>query len=244
MAGGFNLMEAIWQSGLIVKFVLLLLIALMIVTWSLVILYFKYFKEVRLADEDYKKLFDVGQASGDINTLEGIFQQTNKYPKSSFAFIFQEVYLSLIKLNDKLVANGKGDIFENIHQLKSDYLERSVHKSIAEFILQLDRYRGYLATISNISPFVGLFGTVWGIIHAFGGLANGAGSIESVAPGIAEALVTTAIGIGASIPASWFYNYFSLQMNRQKTRMNNFSLDVQNQLDRIFLSYKKNDKSS
>jgi len=234
----FSVLEAIWQSSLIVKGVLGLLIILMVVTWALVFYYWKYYKEVERADEEYRKLFEILQITN-VNQLENIFQQSVKYTKSSFCAIFQEVYSSLIKLNDCLVASGKGDFLKNSKQLDSSYIERSLDRGSQEFILHLDKYRGYLATISNISPFVGLFGTVWGIIHSFGAIAQGGGSIEAVAPGIAEALVTTAVGIGASIPASWFFNYFHSQLVRQKMRMHNFSLEIHNQFVRVLMSHKE-----
>ena len=92
-------------------------------------------------------------------------------------------------------------------------IERSLESSISECSLLLRKFNSTLASISSIAPFVGLFGTVWGIINSFQGLAGGGGSIQAVAPGIAEALVATAIGLAAAIPANWFFNKFTSSLN-------------------------------
>jgi biopolymer transport protein TolQ len=92
-----------------------------------------------------------------------------------------------------------------------------------------------LATIGAITPFVGLFGTVWGIIDAFSGLSTGGGSIEAVAPGIAEALVATAVGLAAAIPAVWFYNHFNNQITRINSQMESFSQEFLNLIERSIL---------
>ena len=92
-----------------------------------------------------------------------------------------------------------------------------------------------LGTIASLAPFVGLFGTVWGIIDAFSGLAGGGGSIEAVAPGIAEALVATAVGLAAAIPAVWFFNVFNNQIARINSQMESFSQDFLNLIERTIL---------
>ena len=92
-----------------------------------------------------------------------------------------------------------------------------------------------LASIGSISPFIGLFGTVWGIIDAFSGLSMGGGSIEAVAPGIAEALVATAVGLAAAIPAVWFFNIFNNRIARINSQMESFSQDFLNLIERSIL---------
>ena len=93
----------------------------------------------------------------------------------------------------------------------------------------------WLATVAAISPFVGLLGTVWGIIDAFGALGfEGAASLRAVGPGIAEALFTTALGLFAAIPAAIFYNYFSSQIREMGARMDEFMLEFMNLAERSF----------
>jgi biopolymer transport protein TolQ len=93
----------------------------------------------------------------------------------------------------------------------------------------------WLATTASVTPFIGLFGTVWGIIDAFQGLAMaGSASLRAVAPGIAEALVTTAMGLAAAIPAAIFYNYFGHVIREMGARMEDFALEFMNVADRSF----------
>ena len=88
-----------------------------------------------------------------------------------------------------------------------------------------------------MSPFIGLFGTVWGIVHSFAALSSGGGSLELIGPGIAEALVATAVGIGTSIPASWFYNIYTAKLSRFKIKLQNFGYEVINLMSRLVTTY-------
>ena len=98
--------------------------------------------------------------------------------------------------------------------------------------LKLERSLSTLASIGSITPFIGLFGTVWGIIDSFQGLSKGGGAIESVAPGIAEALVATAVGLGAAIPAVWFFNHFSSRVTEFNSEMESFGQELLNLTER------------
>jgi biopolymer transport protein ExbB/TolQ len=235
----FSLLEAILGASLIVKGVLLLLIIMLIIVIAIILQIRKYTRDVNDHDNDYRKIFELAQSS-DLQHLESIYQHSIKYRKSSLAYLYAEVYSSLIKFNEQLMQQNKGDLFENAGLVGEEYIARSLQKASAQFLTEFDRYRPYLAAMANISPFVGLFGTVLGIINAFGALASGAGGgIEVVAPGIAEALFTTAVGIGVSIPASWFFNYFTIQLQQKKSQMNNFSLEVENMFQRTFAIHSK-----
>jgi biopolymer transport protein TolQ len=108
-------------------------------------------------------------------------------------------------------------------------LERSLQLGISEEMARLERSMNWLATIATITPFIGLFGTVWGIIDAFNALgAAGSASLRAVAPGIADALIATALGLTAAIPAAIFYNYFGYVLKELGTRMEDFSLEFLN----------------
>ncbi|OFZ74011.1 MAG: hypothetical protein A2451_09020 [Bdellovibrionales bacterium RIFOXYC2_FULL_39_8] len=93
-----------------------------------------------------------------------------------------------------------------------------------------------LASVGSVSPFIGLFGTVWGIINSFTGLAGGGATLDVVAPGIAEALVATAAGLAAAIPAVWFYNYFLNQNAKANVQMESFGQDFLNVIERSLIS--------
>jgi biopolymer transport protein TolQ len=112
-------------------------------------------------------------------------------------------------------------------------LERSLQIGIGEEIAKLERNMNWLATVASVSPFVGLFGTVWGIIDAFQALGvSGSVSLRVVAPGIAHALVATAAGLAAAIPAAVFFNHFGHVVKEIGTRMEDFSLEFLNQAEK------------
>ena len=114
-------------------------------------------------------------------------------------------------------------------------IERSLQLGISEEVTKLEVNMNWLATVASVSPFIGLFGTVWGIIDAFQGLGTaGSASLRAVAPGISEALVTTAIGLAAAIPAAIFYNVFGTRIKELGTRMEDFAIEFQNFADRDF----------
>lgn len=114
-------------------------------------------------------------------------------------------------------------------------LERSLQLGISAELAKLERNMNWLATTASVTPFIGLFGTVWGIIDAFQALGlAGSASLRAVAPGIAHALVATAMGLAAAIPAAIFYNHFGHVLREMGARMDDFSLEFMNFTERIF----------
>lgn len=134
---------------------------------------------------------------------------------------------------------GYGEVERQIKQrgglVNRPAIERSLQLGISEEITKFERNMNWLATVASVSPFIGLFGTVWGIMDAFLGLGNaGSASLRAVAPGIAEALVTTALGLVAAIPAAIFYNMFGSNVRELGTRMEDFAIEFQNLAERDF----------
>jgi biopolymer transport protein TolQ len=134
---------------------------------------------------------------------------------------------------------GYGEIERQVKQrgklINAPAVERSLQLGISEEVAKLEMNMNWLATIASVSPFIGLFGTVWGIIDAFQGLGNaGSASLRAVAPGISEALVTTAVGLFAAIPAAIFYNLFGARIKELGTRMEDFAIEFQNFAERDF----------
>ena len=114
-----------------------------------------------------------------------------------------------------------------------DNVERAMRKSANEEIALMETYLPFLATTGSATPFIGLFGTVWGIMNAFSGIATtGSASLATVAPGIAEALIATAAGLAAAIPSVMAYNYFVNQVRVVATRIDSFSIEFVNFLER------------
>ena len=134
---------------------------------------------------------------------------------------------------------GYGEIERQIKHrgalVNKEAVERSLQLGISEEVTKLEMNMNWLATIASVSPFIGLFGTVWGIIDAFEGLGTaGSASLRAVAPGISEALVTTAIGLAAAIPAAIFYNVYGARIKEMGTRMEDFAMEFQNFAERDF----------
>ena len=134
---------------------------------------------------------------------------------------------------------GYGEIERQLKQrgsiVNKPSIERSLQLGISEEVTKLEMNMNWLATVATVSPFIGLFGTVWGIIDAFQGLGNaGSASLRAVAPGISEALITTAIGLAAAIPAAIFYNVFGTRIKEIGTRMEDFAIEFQNMAERDF----------
>jgi biopolymer transport protein TolQ len=134
---------------------------------------------------------------------------------------------------------GYGEVERQIKQrgglVNKPSIERSLQLGISEEVTKLERNMNWLATVASVSPFIGLFGTVWGIMDAFLGLGNaGSASLRAVAPGIAESLITTALGLVAAIPAAIFYNVYGTSVREMGTRMEDFSIEFQNLAERDF----------
>lgn len=134
---------------------------------------------------------------------------------------------------------GYGEVERQIKQrgalVNKPAIERSLQLGISEEITKLEQNMNWLATVASVSPFIGLFGTVWGIIDAFQGLANaGSTTLRAVGPGISEALFTTAIGLAAAIPAAIFYNIYGTRIKEMGTRMEDFAIEFQNLAERDF----------
>jgi biopolymer transport protein TolQ len=134
---------------------------------------------------------------------------------------------------------GYGEVERQVKQrgalVNNAAIERSLQLGVSEEVTKLERNMNWLATVASVSPFIGLFGTVWGIMDAFMGLGTaGSASLRAVAPGIAEALVTTALGLVAAIPAAIFYNVFGTSLREIGTRMEDFAIEFQNLAERDF----------
>jgi biopolymer transport protein TolQ len=128
--------------------------------------------------------------------------------------------------------NGEAPVLSGL-----DNLQRSLRKAVDLEISRLESRLTFLATVGSVGPFVGLFGTVWGIMVAFQQIGvQGSASLATVAPGIAEALIATAVGLACAIPAVMGYNYYIHKVKSMRTQMENFAGDFLNIVKRNFLS--------
>lgn len=227
MGHELNILQIILHSGIVVKIVLLILIVCSILSWAIVIQKIQLFKKFEKANRNFLNIYN------ESDDLEEIILKSKDFSESpfkmSYEYCFREFHYLMANLN-----KGKGvkDFYEN---LGVSFLDRPAKRAMIESQMRYETLLSTLASIGSVAPFIGLFGTVWGIINAFQGLSSGSASLDVVAPGIAEALVATAVGLAAAIPAVWCYNYLSGQVNKYMAQLESFIQDIMGRIDRDFV---------
>ncbi|MBN1365120.1 MAG: protein TolQ [Syntrophaceae bacterium] len=227
LSGNFNgsLLNMIMDAGLMVKFVLLILFIFSVVSWAIIFIKYRYYRKIQKENEAFND--DYLRSS----KLSDILPAAKKYSFSTTAEVFRVGYAELTQTSKSVgeVSQERDEI--NLSSL--DNLERSMHKASSTEMTKLESALGFLATTGSASPFIGLFGTVWGIMDTFKGIgARGTATLAVVAPGISEALIATAAGLAAAIPAVIFYNYFLNQSKDMVQEMENFASEFLNIVDR------------
>jgi|TARA_Y100001933_G_scaffold258607_1_gene306896 biopolymer transport protein TolQ len=220
----FSWWEMLTSSGPLGIAVLLILVAMSVGCWGIII---AKFLQLRRA-ENQNKIFL--QTFWNSNDLESVYRVSTEMDSSPVAQIFKAGYAELHRnrggeSTDSFIGQMGG--FENI--------ERALHRGAVAQVTELEKLNPFLATTGATAPFIGLFGTVIGIIRAFHQIGlSGSANLATVAPGISEALVVTAAGLAAAIPAVIAYNYFLALIRRQKAEMESFSNDLLNIIKRHF----------
>ncbi len=216
--------QHILLSGPIVKLVLLMLVAFSVVSWAIIFLKFRLFKGIERNQSRFVQAFSEGKS------LSALYDEAEKSARTPMIEVFRTGYLELSRIQRSRASDpaaGRGG------PLPLENVERAMRKSANEEISQMEAYLPFLATTGSATPFVGLFGTVWGIMNAFSGIAQtGSATLATVAPGIAEALIATAAGLAAAIPATMAYNYFVNRVRVISTRIDSFSIEFINFLER------------
>ncbi|MGZ3722519.1 MAG: protein TolQ [Bdellovibrionales bacterium] len=228
VATNTNAMHAIATASPVVQLTLLILISMSVISWAIMVQKRKQFKAVENGNLPFEEKF--WKAS----SLEDVFEHLAEYPESNLAGVFRLGYLELRKIAESGLAtvspSGDAPSLSGI-----DNLQRSLRKAIDIEIGRLENRLTFLATVGSVGPFVGLFGTVWGIMSSFQRIGTtGMASLAVVAPGIAEALIATGVGLAAAIPASIAYNMFVTRIKKQELDLNNFSSDFLNLAKRNF----------
>ncbi len=204
-----------WQADLIVKAVMLMLAGASVWSWAIIIDKWITFKSINNKAGKFETSFWSGEA------LEKLYKRISGKPADPMARTFCSG-MNEWKLTVENNANFDGDLRAGLQQR----IDRAMATSISREISMLERYMTFLATVGSTAPFVGLFGTVWGIMNAFSAIAGSQNtSLAVVAPGIAEALFATAIGLVAAIPAVVAYNKFSTDLGRYQDRLDAFSAE-------------------
>lgn len=219
---GVNLLEVVRHGGTVAKTVLLILACFSVLSWVVIFQKALLLGRSRKVTERFRGLF---RRSTDWRELKGA---SADYELSPLLGLFSAGY-SEVTYQLRGGTGGKAQI------RSMEAVERSLQRATVVEMGRMERYMGILATIAAVSPFVGLFGTVWGIIDAFRGIgATGNASLATVAPGISEALVATAIGLVAAIPALMAYNFFQGQIKQWQTELDDFALEFISLSERNF----------
>ncbi len=198
--------------------VIVILVLFSLLSWTIVISKSGIFSRASRANKNFLRAFRKA------SNLQAVAMASEQFSAAPLVAVFDF---------------GYGEIERQMKQrgsvVNKPAVERSLQLGISEEVTKLEMNMSWLATVASVSPFIGLFGTVWGIIDAFASLSTaGSASLRAVGPGISEALITTAIGLAAAIPAAIFYNVFGARIKELGTRMEDFAIEFQNFADRDF----------
>lgn len=217
-----SILEMILASSPIVQGVLIMLVVMSVWTWGIVIYKYKAMKRARLESERFEEVF------WNSKNLAEIGEVAKELSESPVAQVFVAGHHELTAVLGSKNLHTEHGALENI--------DRALRKAKMDEVTRLETGTTMLATTASAAPFIGLFGTVWGIMNAFIGLSQvKSSSIQAVAPGISEALIATAIGLAAAIPAAIFYNVFMQQLRVMSRTMDSFSAEFLNIARRHFL---------
>lgn len=229
-----SLFSMILNAGLMVQFVLLLLLFFSVVSWAIIFMKYRSMKKVKRENDLF---LDVYMKS---NKLSDIFPESKKYKHSSIAEVFQAGYAELVKITKVMrgspTMKETDEALPNLEMKGIDNVERALNRACSAEASKLESTLSFLATTGSASPFIGLFGTVWGIMDTFRGIGTrGSATLAVVAPGISEALIATAAGLAAAIPAVIFYNYYLNKVKDMSGEMDNFASEVLNIIERYYV---------
>jgi biopolymer transport protein TolQ len=230
-AGGLSVVELLLGTGPVVQAVILILLAFSVGSWGVIIYKIVQTSRARRESDRFTQIF------WESKNLAAIHNASIGLVHSPVAQVFRAGYQELLQLTRaKRQAVGGEDRFTTDFG-GIENVTRAMKRQQNVELTKLEYGLTFLATTGSTSPFIGLFGTVWGIMTAFLGLsAAHSSSIQAVAPGIAEALITTAIGLAAAIPAQVFYNYLTARVHALATDIENFISEFLNIAERHFLS--------
>ena len=224
-----NAFDAILHASPVVQLTLLILIGLSVVCWAIGYGKWKQLKSIHEANEVFSTKF--WKAS----SLDELYEEVDTFQNSSLARIFKAAYLELKKIAESPHLNHASENSAKPQLSGLGNIERALRKSIENELADMESRLTILATTGSTGPFIGLFGTVWGIMGSFHKIGQmGSASLAVVAPGISEALIATAIGLAAAIPAVILYNNFVSRIRREEIDLNNFSTDFLNIAKRNF----------
>lgn len=225
MGSSLNLLEILASAGLVVKLVMLILVAFSVASWAIIIIKYRYLKKAAKQSAEFVDYFWKSR------DLSSAFNKAKQLSGSPVARVFRLGYNELKKFSqdESRLKNGDGK-----HALVN--VERALRRAINAETTNMSSMVSFLATAGNTAPFIGLFGTVWGIMTSFSEIGQkGSANLAVVAPGISEALVATAVGLVVAIPAVIAYNSFVSRINTLEAELHGFAADLLNIIDRDIL---------
>jgi biopolymer transport protein TolQ len=200
----FSLLSLFIRADFIVKSVILMLIGCSIYSWAIIIEKFRLFKKINIESEEFEEKFWKSKSA------ETFYNSLPANVENPMGLLFKDSMQTILKAKSK----------SNLNEKLSSVLEVNIEKQM----VNLDKGFNFLATVGSTAPFIGLFGTVWGIMNSFQSIAISRNtSLAIVAPGIAEALFATALGLLAAIPAVVAYNKFNNDSKKYSQKLENFS---------------------
>jgi biopolymer transport protein TolQ len=204
-----SVLTLVLQAGIVVKLVLVILLFFSVVSWAIIFFKQRYFSKADKESDQFLRLYRTNRVPREL------FKATKGLSLSPIANVFKSVYTDEIRRDQSEVKR----LLRRYGTLES---------------VKLERYLNFLATTGSTAPFIGLFGTVWGIMTSFHGIGfAGSASLAVVAPGIAEALIATAVGLVAAIPAVIAYNYYLSMARKMIIEMEDFSEDLLELFSRV-----------
>lgn len=226
-AANYGFIASLLGAGLAEKIVMAVLLLFSVISWAIIV--YKS-RTLRRAYKESEAFLDIFWGS---KRLDAIFQKSESLSASPISQVFRAGYIELAKLKKKEKGDSKTDEDMALGDLES--VERSMRRAAATELTSLESLVAFLATTGSTAPFIGLLGTVVGIMGAFNDIGRmGNANLATVAPGIGGALVATAFGLFAAIPAVIAYNYFLAKIRVLDTEMQSFSSDFLNIIKRHF----------
>ena len=228
-----SISNMILHAGPMGQMVMLTLLLFSLASWSIIFMKSRMFKKAVNETDDFLESFWSSK------TLNDADDSAKNYPLSPEAAVFTAGFSELQKIN-KIRNRSETDTGNEPLEMQlatMDNLKRAIRKAESQEMSDLGKSLSFLATTGSAAPFIGLFGTVWGIMASFHDIGmRGSASLAVVAPGISEALVATAAGLAVAIPAVIAYNFFANQLIEIENEMQNFSTDFLNLVERDLLS--------
>jgi biopolymer transport protein TolQ len=241
-ASQIDLIHMVTNAGPMVKFVLLLLVFFSIASWAIILIKYRYIRRAYRESAEFTEFFWKSR------DLSNAFAKAKQLHGSPLARIFRIGYIELKKTSQagsgflsggSAPAEPTGTSFgANVSGIEN--VKRALRRAINTEMTRMSQMVPFLATTGNTTPFIGLFGTVWGIMGSFSGIGlKGSANLATVAPGISEALVATATGLAAAIPAVIGFNYFMSKIRMIETELHSFSADFLNIVERDILGIER-----